>query len=70
MRSPPPVRLFDVEAVLAQIHAPLSSEQIGKEFSVTRERIRQIECRAIRKLKDPERNSIIADYTQPMPVDN
>ncbi len=49
---------------------PKTLEQIGKEFSVTRERIRQIECRAIRKLKDPERNSIIADYTQPMPVDN
>jgi RNA polymerase primary sigma factor len=30
-------------------------EQIGKEFGVTRERIRQIEAKALQKLSDPER---------------
>ena len=37
-------------------------EEIGTVFSVTRERIRQIEAKALRKLKQPSRNSILADY--------
>ena len=42
----------------------MTLEQIGSEFSVTRERIRQIESRALRKLRQPERNSIVVDYTE------
>jgi len=37
-------------------------EEIGTVFSVTRERIRQIEAKALRKLKQPSRNSILQDY--------
>ena len=37
-------------------------EEIGSVFSVTRERIRQIEAKALRKLKQPSRNSILTDY--------
>lgn len=43
---------------------PMTLEQIGAEFKVTRERIRQIESRALRKLRQPERNSIVLDYTE------
>ena len=46
----------------------LTLEQIGSEFNVTRERIRQIESRAIRKLRQPERSSIVSDYTDPLPM--
>ena len=42
----------------------LTLEQIGKQFAVTRERIRQIESRALRKLREPSRNSIVKDYTE------
>ena len=31
-------------------------EEVGKQFSVTRERIRQIEAKALRKLKHPSRS--------------
>ena len=37
-------------------------EQVGKEFNVTRERIRQIEAKALRKLRHPSRWKIIQDY--------
>ncbi|WZN65033.1 RNA polymerase principal sigma factor [Chloropicon roscoffensis] len=40
----------------------MTLEQIGREFDVTRERIRQIESRALRKLRQPERNVIVSDY--------
>ena len=37
-------------------------EDIGKVFSVTRERIRQIEAKALRKLRQPSRNGILREY--------
>lgn len=37
-------------------------EEIGRHFQVTRERIRQIEAKAIRKLRHPSRNAILRDY--------
>ena len=37
-------------------------EEVGREFSVTRERIRQIEAKALRKLRHPSRSKIIKDY--------
>ena len=37
-------------------------EEVGKEFEVTRERIRQIEAKAIRKLKHPSRAKLLKDY--------
>lgn len=40
-------------------------EEIGHEFSVTRERIRQIEERALAKLRQPQRNTVLRNYFQP-----
>ena len=37
-------------------------EEVGKEFNVTRERIRQIEAKALRKLRDPSRSRKLKDY--------
>jgi DNA-directed RNA polymerase, sigma subunit (sigma70/sigma32) len=37
-------------------------EQIGKMFNVTRERIRQIETKAIRKLRHPARAKYLKDF--------
>ena len=37
-------------------------EEVGREFSVTRERIRQIEAKALRKLKHPNRSKRLADF--------
>lgn len=37
-------------------------EEVGKEFSVTRERIRQIEAKALRKLKHPNRSKRLVDF--------
>ncbi len=39
-------------------------EEVGKEFSVTRERIRQIEAKALRKLKHPNRSKRLADFVE------
>ncbi|TSC85789.1 MAG: RNA polymerase primary sigma factor [Microgenomates group bacterium Gr01-1014_7] len=39
-------------------------EEVGKEFGVTRERIRQIEAKAIRKLKHPTRAKRLRDYLE------
>jgi RNA polymerase primary sigma factor len=37
-------------------------EEVGKEFMVTRERIRQIEAKALRKLRHPSRSKKLKDY--------
>ena len=39
-------------------------EEVGKEFDVTRERIRQIEAKALRKLKHPSRSKKLKDYLE------
>ena len=41
---------------------PRTLEEVGKEFGVTRERIRQIEAKAIRKLRHPTRQKKLDDY--------
>ena len=41
---------------------PRTLEEVGKEFNVTRERIRQIEAKALRKLRNPVRSKRIKDY--------
>ncbi|MFO7606313.1 MAG: RNA polymerase sigma factor RpoD [Desulfurivibrionaceae bacterium] len=40
----------------------LTLEEVGKNFSVTRERIRQIEAKAIKKMKHPNRKSYLASF--------
>ena len=37
-------------------------EEVGKEFNVTRERIRQIEAKALRKLRHPSRSKKLRDF--------
>jgi RNA polymerase primary sigma factor len=37
-------------------------EEVGQEFNVTRERIRQIEAKALRKLRHPSRSRRLKDY--------
>ena len=39
-------------------------EEVGKEFNVTRERIRQIEAKALRKLRHPSKSRILKDYLE------
>ena len=39
-------------------------EEVGKEFDVTRERIRQIEAKALRKLRHPTRSRKLKDYLE------
>ncbi len=41
---------------------PRTLEEVGKEFEVTRERIRQIEAKALRKLRNPNRSGKLKDY--------
>jgi len=39
-------------------------EEVGRQFSVTRERIRQIEAKALRKLKHPSRSKILRTFLE------
>ena len=41
-------------------------EEVGKEFNVTRERIRQIEAKALKKLRHPSRSKQLRDYLDDM----
>ncbi|HAJ77554.1 MAG TPA: RNA polymerase sigma factor RpoD [Clostridiales bacterium] len=42
--------------------SPKTLEQVGQEFNVTRERIRQIEAKALRKLRNPSRSKKLKDF--------
>ena len=43
---------------------PRTLEEVGKEFNVTRERLRQIEAKALRKLRHPSRSKKLKDYLE------
>ncbi len=43
---------------------PKTLEQVGQEFNVTRERIRQIEAKALRKLRNPTRSKKLKDFNE------
>jgi RNA polymerase primary sigma factor len=43
---------------------PRTLEEVGREFMVTRERIRQIEAKALRKLRHPSRSKKLKDYLE------
>jgi len=45
-------------------YRPMTLEEVGREFGVTRERIRQIEGKALRKLKHPSRRKKLQDYLE------
>lgn len=62
--------LSDREARVLKMRFGLSGgramtlEEVGKEFGVTRERIRQIESKALRKLKHPSKRKMLQDYLE------
>ena len=43
-------------------HCNSHDEEVGQQFSVTRERIRQIEAKALRKLKHPSRSRVLRSF--------
>ena len=43
---------------------PMTLEEVAKEFGLTRERIRQIEAKALRRLRQPKRSRYLVDYTR------
>jgi RNA polymerase primary sigma factor len=42
---------------------PLTLEEVGREFGITRERIRQIEAKTLSKLRHPSRAQKLWDYS-------
>lgn len=62
--------LSDREAKIVKLRFGLDSgyprtlEEVGKMFNVTRERVRQIEAKAIRKLRHPSRTKLLKDYSE------
>ena len=47
---------------VVKIFAGKTLEEVGQQFSVTRERIRQIEAKALKKLKHPSRSRILRRF--------
>lgn len=59
--SPREKKVLELRFGLAD-HQPRTLEEVGKVFGVTRERIRQIEAKALRKLRHPSRSKRLKDY--------
>ncbi len=63
----PPIDLWD-DAIKKLIRGGIgintdhALEEVGQQFSVTRERIRQIEAKALRKLKHPSRSRVLRSF--------
>ena len=55
-------QVIDLRFGLSQRY-PLTLEEVGKHFSVTRERIRQIEAKALRKLRHPSRMKSLDEFS-------
>ena len=49
---------------MVSIHTDHTLEEVGQQFSVTRERIRQIEAKALRKLKHPSRSRKLRSFLE------
>lgn len=44
--------------------APLTLEEVGQKYNLTKERIRQIEVKALQKLRNPSRSKVLKDYVE------
>ena len=58
------VRGMDVLDTGAPISVPVGAGVLGRIFNVTRERVRQIEAKAIRKLRHPSRSRVLKEYLE------
>ena len=61
--TPREARVLSLRYGLLDGH-PRTLEEVGKEFDVTRERIRQIETKALRKLRHPQRSKRLKDFLE------
>ena len=59
----PNIESLEYFQTMASLHNP-QLEEVGKVFDITRERIRQIEAKALRKLRHPSRSKKLKDYLE------
>ena len=52
----------EIQVLEMRFRDGMTYEQCGKSFNVTRERIRQIEAKALRKLRHPSRSKKLKDF--------
>ena len=62
--TPREAKVLKLRFGLDKDRRPRTLEEVGKEFNITRERIRQIEAKALRKLRHPSRSKKLKDYLE------
>ncbi len=62
--TPREKKILEMRMGMGEFSDILTLEEVGREFGINRERVRQIECKALRKLRHPSRCDVLREFLE------